>query len=133
MKRFLVLVLVLVLLLSLLTVDGAGDDNACRVWDADNWNVDADCYASKENMGCADGYRLEASNVVCAGEGWGWAKAYSYKCVPCDAGDVMCQGNLERDPMGLYAETCIHDLSQVVCAIVMKVSAALSILGSSVI
>ena len=86
-------------------------------------------------MGCADGYRLEASNLVCAGEGWGWAKAYNYECIPCNADDASCQGNLKKDPSGLYyGQTCNHDLSlQVAYTIVMKVSAALSILGSSVI
>ena len=128
--------LVLVLLLSPLTVGGTGDDSACRVWGAGKWNVDADCCAYREDGACADDHRLEASDVVCAGEAWGLTKAYRHECVPCDAGDAACQGNLEeRDPAGLYdGQSCGRDLSyEVASAIVMKVSAALSILGSGVI
>ena len=136
MKRVLVLVL---LFPTLLAVGGAGGDNACREWghpEGGKWNVDADCCAGEGNMACSDGYRLEASDVVCWGKEWGWTKAYSYECVPCDAGDASCQGNLEeRDPAGLYdGQTHNHDLSyQMTHAIIMKVSAALSMLGSSVI
>ena len=136
-----VLVLVRVLVIrfpALLAVDGAGGDNVCREWghpEGGKWNVDPDCCAYKEDMACVDGYRLQASDVVCAGEEWGRTKEYSFECVLCDAGDASCQGNLERDPTGLYdGQSGGFDLSyQVTSTIVTKATAALSVVGSSVI
>ena len=43
-------------------------------------------------MACAEGHRLESSDDVCYEEGV--YKQFSYECVPCDADDASCQGNI---------------------------------------
>ena len=72
-------------------------NNACREWGypkGGEWNVDEDCCAGKQQMACADGYRLENTGNVCYEDDC--TTAYEYHCIACDPASD-CMGNLDED------------------------------------
>ena len=90
-------------------------NNACREWGypkGGEWNVDEDCCAGKQQMACADGYRLENTGNVCYDEDD--CTAYDYHCIACDPASA-CMGNLDEDGEDYDCEDNVGLLILIIC------------------